>query len=270
MSYDSAIRGSDIESQQDQVFQSYQGQHVESDDDDSERLVKLVKQLEHDKTTLTASESTALTEYSDFSDFTFLNNRDDEQITDSSKCCSFRGCGRGLGFPGWKAYNRSLDEHPVLTKALTSFCGWALGDFITQTILTKDHAFDFRRSVTMSSFGLFFHGPVGHIIYDNLDKVIVGTGPKEVIAKICVDQLLWCPVFMVCYFVYLGIANGDSIGAIGAKIQDDLLIAVAASWKIWPMAHAIQFRWVHTKYRIFYINCIEIFFIMFLSFLANR
>jgi protein Mpv17 len=104
----------------------------------------------------------------------------------------------------------------------------------------------------------------------NLDRLIVGTGPKEVIAKICVDQFLWCPIFMVCYFGYLGIANGDSAATIGAKIKEDLFTAVIASWKIWPLAHAIQFRWVMTKHRIVYINCIEVCFIMFLSFLGNQ
>jgi hypothetical protein len=79
--------------------------------------------------------------------------------------CSFHGCGRGLHVPGWKTYNRSLESNPVPTKAITSFCGWFLGDLITQTMLTRDHVFDFRRSVTMSSFGLFFHGPIGHFVY---------------------------------------------------------------------------------------------------------
>jgi protein Mpv17 len=105
---------------------------------------------------------------------------------------------------------------------------------------------------------------------DNLDGIIVGTGPREVVAKIFIDQLLWCPIFMICYFTYLGIWNGDSVTMIMSKIQLDLLTAVTTSWKIWPLAHAIQFRWVATKHRIIYINCIEVCFIMFLSFLANR
>lgn len=217
----------------------------------------------------------------------------------SPKRCAFYGCGRGLGVPGWKAYNRSLDLYPVPTKAITSFCGWFLGDFITQTMLTKGHPFDFNRSIIISSFGLFFHGPVGHVVYgtsvkddssdiieactkavfsfffwlvdqDNLDLIIVGTGPWEVVAKICIDQFLWCPVFMMCYFSYLGILNGHSVALIAAQIQQDLFTAVTTSWKIWPLAHAIQFRWVATKHRIIYINCIEVCFIMFLSFLANQ
>ena len=63
-------------------------------------------------------------------------------------CCDFHGfflsqreelegepetrCGRGITFPGWAAYNKSLDEKPLITKAITSLVGWFLGDLVTQ------------------------------------------------------------------------------------------------------------------------------------------
>jgi len=189
---------------------------------------------------------------------------------EKSNCCSFRSCGRGIRVPGWEAYNKSLDTNPVLTKACTSLSGWFLGDFFTQTVITRGGAFDFQRSITLASFGFFFHGPMGHVVYDNLDQIIVGTGPKQIAAKIFVDQVLWCPIFMVCYFTYLGLANGDAVATILEKLHNDLFIAILGSWKLWPVAHAIQFRYVATKHRIVYINCIEVCFIMFLSFLGNQ
>ena len=42
------------------------------------------------------------------------------------------GAGREFNFPGWDAYNHSLDENPVTTKAFTSLTGWFLGDLVTQ------------------------------------------------------------------------------------------------------------------------------------------
>jgi protein Mpv17 len=75
---------------------------------------------------------------------------------------------------------------------------------------------------------------------------------------------------MLCYFSYLGLADGDTPAMILAKIQSDIFVAILGSWKLWPIAHAIQFRYVATKHRIVYINCIEVCFIMFLSFLGNQ
>jgi hypothetical protein len=50
----------------------------------------------------------------------------------SSACSREARCGRGFRFPGWEAYNKSLDQHPLRTKALTSLVGWFLGDFVNQ------------------------------------------------------------------------------------------------------------------------------------------
>jgi hypothetical protein len=39
---------------------------------------------------------------------------------------------RGGAVPGWAAYNDALDKKPLLTKAMTSLVGWALGDLLAQ------------------------------------------------------------------------------------------------------------------------------------------
>lgn len=39
---------------------------------------------------------------------------------------------RGGAVPGWAAYNRALDDKPLITKAFTSLVGWALGDLLAQ------------------------------------------------------------------------------------------------------------------------------------------
>ena len=42
---------------------------------------------------------------------------------------------RGGAVPGWAAYNEALDKKPLITKALTSLVGWALGDLLAQVCL---------------------------------------------------------------------------------------------------------------------------------------
>jgi hypothetical protein len=39
---------------------------------------------------------------------------------------------RGGAVPGWAAYNDALDKKPLITKAMTSLVGWALGDLLAQ------------------------------------------------------------------------------------------------------------------------------------------
>lgn len=44
---------------------------------------------------------------------------------------------RGGAVPGWAAYNEALDNKPLITKAMTSLVGWALGDFLAQVRTTS-------------------------------------------------------------------------------------------------------------------------------------
>ena len=39
---------------------------------------------------------------------------------------------RAGAVPGWAAYNEALDKQPLITKAMTSLVGWALGDLLAQ------------------------------------------------------------------------------------------------------------------------------------------
>ena len=75
---------------------------------------------------------------------------------------------------------------------------------------------------------------------------------------------------MSIFFTYLGLVNGDSLSAIGSKIKNDLLAACQGSWKVWPAVHLINFRFVSNKWRIPYINAVQIAFNMFLSLLGSR
>ena len=64
---------------------------------------------------------------------------------------------RGGAVPGWAAYNQALDEKPLITKAMTSLVGWALGDLLAQVcygerVVSADRTtFVFSRFLTKMS-----------------------------------------------------------------------------------------------------------------------
>ena len=45
---------------------------------------------------------------------------------------------------------------------------------------------------------------------------------------------------------------------------------VFGSWKVWPLAHAINFRFIPSSQRVLYINTIQIGYNCFLSLISNR
>ena len=174
---------------------------------------------------------------------------------------------RGGAIPGLQAYSDALDKNPITMKALTSLVGWFLGDLLAQV---RGGPVDWKRLATLSFFGFAYHGPSGHYFYNWLDEKIPGTDAIPVFSKVAVDQLFWCPIFMSVFFTYLGLVNGDSLATIGTKIKNNLLPACQGSWKVWPLVHLINFKFVSNKWRIPYINAVQIAFNMFLSLLGSK
>ena len=130
--------------------------------------------------------------------------------------------------------------------------------------------FDWKRFITLSIFGFIYHGPSGHFFYNWLDKKIPGTDGKSVFEKVAIDQLIWCPIFMTVFFTYLGLVNGDSFVQIGDKIKADLLTACQGSWKVWPIVHAVNFKFISNKHRLVFINSVQVAFNMFLSLIGTK
>ena len=56
----------------------------------------------------------------------------------------------------------------------------------------------------------------------------------------------------------MGFTNGDGPAAVAAKVKRDLMTQVTGSWTVWPIAHAINFRFIPTSQRLLYINTIQV------------
>jgi protein Mpv17 len=170
----------------------------------------------------------------------------------------------------WKRYNELLDEKPLLMKALTSFVGFALGDILAQIFIQKNDPFDFKRLARMASFGFLVHGTSSHWFYGMLDGKIPGTSAKVVFTKVFIDQVLWNPCFGVMFFSYVALLEAKGLQYVVDKVRNELLTQVTGSWKVWPVAHAINFRFIPSSQRVLYINTIQIGYNCFLSLIANR
>jgi protein Mpv17 len=170
----------------------------------------------------------------------------------------------------WKRYEELLDEKPLLIKALTSMVGFMLGDILAQVFIQKNDKFDFARLARLTSFGFLIHGTSSHWFYGMLDGKIPGTSAKVVFTKVFIDQVLWNPIFGVMFFSYVAMLEAKGIAYVVNKTKNELLTQVTGSWKVWPLAHAINFRFVPSSQRVLYINTIQIGYNCFLSLISNR
>ena len=88
--------------------------------------------------------------------------------------------------------------------------------------------------------------------------------------KVGIDQVLWNPIFACVFFSYLNFTEGKSVADLQAKISSDLQTAVMGSWAYWVPAHFVNFRFIPSSQRLLYINCMQIVYNIFLSFLGNK
>jgi len=170
----------------------------------------------------------------------------------------------------WKTYEELLDTKPLLMKALTSFVGFALGDILAQKFVQKTDPFDWFRLFRLASFGFLVHGTTSHWFYGMLDGKIPGKSAKVVFTKVFIDQVLWNPCFGIMFFSYVALLEAKGIGYVITKTKTELLTSVFGSWKVWPLAHAINFRFIPSSQRVLYINTIQIGYNCFLSLISNR
>ncbi|KAG8468452.1 hypothetical protein KFE25_013535 [Diacronema lutheri] len=170
----------------------------------------------------------------------------------------------------WAGYLALLKSKPVVTKALTSLLGFGLGDVLAQCCIEKKASLDWPRLARFSSAGLLIHGPMGHWFYGNLDSLIPGASARKVAIKVFVDQVVHAPIFGACFFSYLAALEGKGPVMVAKRVKHELMTQLAGSWKVWPLAHAVNFAFVPTNQRILYINSIQIGYNMFLSTIGSR
>lgn len=190
----------------------------------------------------------------------------------------------GLG--AWASYNASLAARPLLTKSLTSFTGFIVGDAIAQATSSQPR-YDWRRTARFAAFGFLLHAPGCHVFYRALDALVFPGAPtrcraesllrgpprclcrgalrrnpgctrstKAVIAKILVDQTLWTPVSICAFYAFLLTFEGRA-EAIAQTIRDKFWPTLLAGYAVWPLAHVINFKFVGGEHRLLYINCVQ-------------
>lgn len=156
-------------------------------------------------------------------------------------------------------YDAALHAHPVLTKAVTSFLGFALGDYLAQAI-TGVGMFNSLRCLRLSLYGLLIDGPVGHLWYRFLDGTVFPEAPtsnKAVLSKTALDQFVWGPAMTVVFFAFLKTLEGRP-DLILATVKSKLWKVMVANYMVWPLAHFASFKWVPTEYRVLYNNVVSV------------
>ena len=97
-------------------------------------------------------------------------------------------------------------------------------------------------------------GPVFHLWFRTLDRLLPGSGFKQVASKLAWDQLVMAPAFTSFYFVGMGVLEGASPEEIGERVRHGLGPTLLANYMIFPLAQAANFAFVPLHLQVLVLN----------------
>eukprot|EP01026_Neomeris_dumetosa_P083802 TRINITY_DN9766_c0_g1_i2.p2 TRINITY_DN9766_c0_g1~~TRINITY_DN9766_c0_g1_i2.p2 ORF type:complete len:259 (+),score=10.27 TRINITY_DN9766_c0_g1_i2:270-1046(+) len=171
----------------------------------------------------------------------------------------------------WSSYLQQLQKRPVITKCVTSFFGFSLGDILAQS-LSGTVKYDPKRTMRMAIYGGVIMGPLAHNWFNLLDKFVFPghpTSPVAIVAKAALDQLVQAPFGLCLFYAYQETMQGRASCTVDT-ISEKLLPTLFMTWKFWPLAHLINFSVIPLEQRILYVNAVSVIYTCLLSQMATQ
>jgi protein Mpv17 len=171
-----------------------------------------------------------------------------------------------------RAYDRALTNKPILTKCITSFCTFSLGDLMCQFFERKysDRShYDWSRVVKQGSFG-FLVSPYLHTQFTIIMPYLFPASSRLYLVKnIVYDQAIGAPIFLTLFFGYLDFMSNKSLNESIEELKVKVPPTVIDNWKVWPLLMAINFSIVPIPYRVLFSNFCGMFWTVYLSYVQN-
>lgn len=148
-----------------------------------------------------------------------------------------------------------------------------IGDALAQRI--EGHGFQRRRCAIISAYGGAFNGIVGHSWYQYLDTAVRGAGlapgtARFVATKVLADTVIFGPIHVAAFFTVITLAEGGTWGDVKAKLERDMLPALAAEVAVWPGIQAVNFWKVPLDYQLLVVNGFTVLDATFISYVQHQ
>jgi len=103
--------------------------------------------------------------------------------------------------------------------------------------------------------GLLF-GVMGHFWYQHLDRFLPGRCAATVFKKVVIDQLVFSPVWWSTYFAFLGVMERSGWSEFKQRCLQTGKQLYLTEWCLWPPVQLVNFFFLPTSLRVFYISTV--------------
>ncbi|KAJ3691528.1 hypothetical protein LUZ61_020692 [Rhynchospora tenuis] len=131
----------------------------------------------------------------------------------------------------WAGYLKSLDRHPLPTKAVTAGVLTGLSDAIAQKLSGNKHL-QITRLLTMFLTGALYMGPFDHFLHKLLDRLFQGKKKETIAKKVFVQEFIISPMNTALFLAFYGkVVEGKSFSQVKDKVKTNLPSIQFASWR---------------------------------------
>ncbi|KTW27014.1 hypothetical protein T552_04163 [Pneumocystis carinii B80] len=201
-------------------------------------------------------------------------------------------------------YNEFYQEYPVLTLSVTNSLLGGISNMSAQTIsaihrrLRRIDSFDLKsKKIEMENIDsldknnksyTFFYIPATfrfsqlirfmsynflttplqlwwYSFLDHLSTISRNSNTAELIKRILMDQLLFTPISLVIYLIFMSLTEELSKKKLKNKFSQGFFSILKANYCIWPAVQLINFKYIPLKYQIPFLNSISIFWTIYLT-----
>lgn len=180
---------------------------------------------------------------------------------------------RALPISNWEALEAAIQLHPWRMASIVTGVAYAAADWTAQTAEGAGiFQFDRARLAQCVFIGAALLAPMAHAYYGWQDTLIHASVALwiSVPAKIVVDQVLYAPFYNMLFFIFTGVLRRDTPREIFGDLMPKLWRTTLSSWKVWPFVHLITYTVIPTRYKLMWVDTMEVLWITYLSLVANE
>ena len=144
----------------------------------------------------------------------------------------------------------------------------------TETVLSPKfygpQPFDFERLTRFMAYG-FIMAPIQWKWFSALNRwfpITSTSGTLPAIQRVAMDQFIFAPLGLTCFFTFMTVAEGGGPGAVKKKFEDVYMPTLRANYMVWPAVQMLNFRILPIQFQIPFVSTIGIAWTAYLS-LAN-
>jgi len=127
--------------------------------------------------------------------------------------------------------------------------------------------FDFERLTRFMTYP-FIMAPLQFLWFGRLTKWFP-IGPKngttQALKRVAMDQLIFAPVGLGCFFTFMTVAEGGGKKEVASKFDDLYLRTLRANYILWPAVQIINFRFMPLQFQIPFVSTVGIAWTAYLS-----